>query len=1102
MRNSLREKYLVILAVFVGITLAFSTISTANAISSSYSAPSLPEIKSAAMTLLDEHDDEEDDERQDGEDEDERVGDHDGRNSISADDCTSGTINDNVEISEENTELSNCEIDGNVEIEDSKVSFADSVIDGNVESEDSNLTLVKTRISGDVKIEGGSIKLLDSVIEGDLECGDDSEYSIQGTTIKGKIKGCGPEEGNDNGKNNANNRNNNKDDEDDDDESDKKNGKNKGQSKKLKLKVKNDGGRVDVEEDDDEDSKDNQNIGNVRSFPTEFILDAQGGIAIEKGKNGESSKRFEDVSMVLTASGHRLEGNHIRVSVEGMVMLDDNEFEITDGRGIMIFFKNPSKQFFRGIIHVAGVAIDEDGTEEKFHLRALLLPGDEQEGVWSFVVAPAAKLGRDIRIFQLLGQLIESGNSEPTPNPNLDHFEVSTVGTVSAGKLFEVTVTAVDSDGDRLTDYEGRARISDLTDTLEPETTPRFNEGVFKGKLSITEAMSSDKLTFTDTASNKKGTSNAFNVVADSIAKVDLTPSTAAVKPGEKVKFTAKGLDKFGNEITGLNFAWSLSSSGLGTISISDNTAEFTASSTITDEVDVTLAATISEGTLKDSSKITINPHLQTLDHFVFENITSPKTAGALFQITVKAVNSTGNVVKTYGGPMTLTDTTGTLSMTISNGFSNGVWTGNVNITKAASDVKITAKDVANTVKTGASNAFNVVSGSLAKLDVNPSTVTIAPAQKANFTAKGFDKYGNGVSGLTIEWFLSSSNFGSIQTNGNVANFTASSTITANTDVTLTAKVGSIFDESKITIKPANTQVLDHFVIGEIGPQKAGTAFPFTITAVDSTGATVTSYSGPINVNDTTQTLTIVTNNGFTNGVWTGTVKITKASLNVKVTAEDKETPSKKGTSNTFEVKAGDLDHFVFNEIGQQTAGVEFSVTVKAIDGFGNKITDYSGTVELSTNNGNSPAGNTSELSPTPYTFNSDDEGQHTFQVTLFNAKSGVTISVSGSSKTNSSNAFNVVTASIFKVTITPSIVSIPEGEQLDFKAKAVDAFGNTVNGATFSWTVGPTLGTLGSTTGAEVEFTAAAVTENLTGPVTATSGSVSGSATITVTNS
>jgi hypothetical protein len=617
---------------------------------------------------------------------------------------------------------------------------------------------------------------------------------------------------------------------------------------------------------------------------------------------------------------------------------------------------------------------------------------------------PSAKLGHDIRIFRLVGELIELGGTIPT-NPRLDHFVVSTINSpVIAGKLFNVTVTAVTSDGRTLKTYDDRARITDLTGTVKPETTAKFKDGVFKGKLNITKSMTSDKLTFTDTASNKKGTSNAFNVVADTLIKVDLSPSAVTIQPGEKAKFTAKGFDKFGNEISGLTFAWSLSSSDHGSISTSGNVADFTASSTITNAANVTLTATISGGTLTDASKISIIPKVQTPDHFEIEDISGPKTAGALFQITVKALNATGGIIKTYGGPMTLTDTTGSLNMTVSSGFSNGVWTGNVNITKAASDVKITAKDVANPARKGTSNEFNVVSGSLAKLDLTPSAVAILPAQKADFTAKALDKFGNEISpsALTFAWSLSSSDFGSIATNGNIASFTASSTVIANTNVTLTANVGSISDESKITIKPAVSQVLDHFEI---------------------------------------------------------------------------------------------------HEIGQQTAGVEFSIIAKAMDAFGNVIKDYNGNVTLSTNNGNSPAGNASELSPNPYPFNSDDEGQHTFQVKLYNAKAGVTISISGSGRTSSSNAFNVVPSSIAKVIISPNSVSIPQGEELDFKARAQDSFGNAVTGATFSWSVDSFLGTLESNSGSEVEFTALAIVTGITiGSITATSGSISGSATITVT--
>jgi len=898
------------------------------------------------------------------------------------------------------------------------------------------------------------------------------------------------------------------------DKSDNGNGNKNGHANKLKIKAKHDGGSVEIEEDDDSNGKHSESkTDDSKSFPTNFILEAEGGIAVQKGNKGGDIKRFDDVSIELSASTSRLEGNHIRISVDGTILLGDNEFEITDGHGIIIFFKNPNKHFFRGIVHIAGVAVNvDDESEKKFQLRALLLPsGEDEEGVWSFVVAPAAKLGPDIRIFRLIGELIELGGTTPPSNPKLDHFVVNTISSpVTSGKLFNVTVTAVTSEGKTLKNYDGKARISDLSQTVMPETTPRFQDGVFNGNLNITKSMTSDKLTLTDIATNKKGTSNAFNVTHSSLAKIDLTPSAVTIQPAQKANFTAKGLDKFGNEISGLIFSWTLSSSSLGSISASGNVANFTASSTITSEANVTLTATIEGGTLKDTSKITITPKIQSLDHFEIENVTSPKTAGSLFQITVKAVNATGGAIKPYVGPMTLTDTTASLNMTVSSGFSDGTWTGNVNITKAASDVKITAKDVFNTAKHGTSNTFNVTHSSLAKIDLTPSAVTIQPAQKANFTAKGLDKFGNEIlsSGLTFTWLLSSSDFGSIATSGNHANFTASSTVITETNVTLTARIGTIDDDSKITIQPIASQLLDHFVTNEItGPKKAGSQFSLTLTAVGTTGVTITSYSGPIRLNDTTETMTIVTDNGFSNGVWTGNVKIAKTSHNVRIMVEDEKTPSKKGTSNAFEVKAGDIDHFQISEIGhQQIAGDDFSMTAKAMDAFGNMITDYNGIVTLSTNDGTSPAGNASALTPSPHLFNSDDEGQHTFQITLYNAKSGVTITISDSGKNSTTNMFDVIPSSKAKVVISPHSVSVPQGEQLDFKAKAQDGFGNVISGATFSWSLSSlsiSIGSLEDNSGSVVEFRAAPVViENITGSITVTSGSISDTAAVTVTPS
>src|SRR2546426_4318091 len=436
----------------------------------------------------------------------------------------------------------------------------------------------------------------------------------------------------------------------------------KAHGKKLKITARHDeGGSTQVNEDegdnnnnDNHDENNGSNTGNADSlfFPTSFNLKANGGIAIEKGRGNQDSKRFDNASLDFTASADRLDDNNVIIALKGSITLDhNNKFTTTEGQGIIVFFKNPSKEFFRGIVHIAGKVVSiSDGSERKFHLRAFLLPpsSDDKQGVWSFVVSPAVKLGPDIVIFRLFGQLTDLTAG------GFDHFEISSImSQVVAGKLFDITVTAKDSNGKTVKSYDGKAQIADSSGTVIPSITPNFHEGVFVGKLNITKSYASDKVTFKDVASGKTATSQAFNVVSDSIAQVVLTPEAITITPSANALFTAKGLDRFGNEIpsSSLTLEWSLSSSSFGSIATSGNKANFTASTIAPSGANVTLTVRIDGTAIQDTSKITIVPTVISLEHFTIDHISGTKTAGALFQITVRAVNVTEGAISSYSGP-------------------------------------------------------------------------------------------------------------------------------------------------------------------------------------------------------------------------------------------------------------------------------------------------------------------------------------------------------------------------------------------------------------------------------------------------------------------
>jgi len=68
---------------------------------------------------------------------------------------------------------------------------------------------------------------------------------------------------------------------------------------------------------------------------------------------------------------------------------------------------------------------------------------------------------------------------------------------------------------------------------------------------------------------------------------------------------------------------------------------------------------------------------------------------------------------------------------------------------------------------------------------------------------------------------------------------------------------------------------------------------------------------------------------------------------------------------------------FAFRAPSNATAGVAFSVSLSAVDAFGNTVTGYTGTVHFT---GPSGSGN---LLPTDYTFTAADAGVHVFSFTL-----------------------------------------------------------------------------------------------------------------------
>ncbi|MGA3059732.1 MAG: hypothetical protein ABSD92_05120, partial [Candidatus Bathyarchaeia archaeon] len=403
--------------------------------------------------------------------------------------------------------------------------------------------------------------------------------------------------------------------------------------------------------------------------------------------------------------------------------------------------------------------------------------------------------------------------------------------------------------------------------------------------------------------------------------------------------------------------------------------------------------STTGSGKSGTSNTLIVNP--AALDHFVFNAISSPQTAGKAFSITITAKDSNGNTVTSYTGTNTLTVSSGTLSPTSTGLFSSGVWTGSATLSVSGLGITI---GTSGSSKSGTSNSFTVNSGALDHFVFsNIGAQTVGSAFSITITAK--DSSGNTVTSYTGTNTLSVS-LGTISptsTGGFLSGVWTGSVTLSVSGSGITIGTSGSSKSGTSNAFTVNALVLDHFVFNVISsPQTAGSAFSITITAKDSNGNTVASYTGTNTLSVSAGTISPTLTGAFSNGVWTGSVKVTGAGSGVTLSTSGS---GKSGTSGSFTVNPGVLDHFTFSTISSpQTAGAPFSITVNAEDASGNTVTSYSGTPTLSVSTGT--------ISPTLTSAFSN--GVWTGTVTMTGAGSGVTITATDGTHTGTSNSFTV----------------------------------------------------------------------------------------------
>ena len=542
----------------------------------------------------------------------------------------------------------------------------------------------------------------------------------------------------------------------------------------------------------------------------------------------------------------------------------------------------------------------------------------------------------------------------------LAKFSFSTISSPqTAGTAFPITITAQDANGYTVANYAGPATLTDLGSLST--TTGAFTGGVWTGQVTITTALANDAITATDPTSKSTGQSSLFavNVGSATILVVSGFPSPVAAGTAGSVTVTAE--DAYGNVATGYTGTVAITSSDAKAVlpssaTLTNGVGSFTVTLNTVGSQSITATDTAISSITGSQTGITVNAG--ALASFVFGAISSPQTAGTAFSITITAYDSSGNVETNYAGPAVLSDSSGLLSPTSTGAFTNGVCTVSVTITKALSNDVITVTDTSGGTPVNAqSSPFTVSPGPLASFTISAISSPQTAGTAFSITITAYDGLGNvetnyvgpatlsDVSGSlspTSAAFIAGVYTGSVKI----------ATANSNDAITVTGTLGIKTVSNTFNVVAGS---IDHFVFNTISsPQTAGTAFSVTITAKDTSGNTVTGYTGSASFTDLSGSISLKSTGVFTNGVLTATVEITKAFTSDTINATDTTTGAK-GTSNSFNVVAAPATQLVYIAGKAQsitTSTVSSVITVQLQDSNGNPV--LAGTSGVTVNLGTS----------------------------------------------------------------------------------------------------------------------------------------------------
>lgn len=345
---------------------------------------------------------------------------------------------------------------------------------------------------------------------------------------------------------------------------------------------------------------------------------------------------------------------------------------------------------------------------------------------------------------------------------NLTKFYIDPVSNPqTAGQWFNIKATAQDQYNNTVTSFSNTVNISDQSGSIAPTSSGNFSSGQWTGPVKIGSSYSNNTITVTRAGTGETGTSNPFNVSVGSLDHFVISSiSTQTAGTAFSITITAKDIEdntitSFSEQVTIGDLTGTIAPQLSGVFSNGVRTETMTITAAKQNN-QVIIAGSNKNGT---SNYFNVNPN--SLDNFTLASITSPKTAGQSFSISIEARDLYENKVTSFNSSVNLSDKTGTLSPTTSGNFSSGAITvNNVTITKKAIDDQITATYTPSG-KSGQSVNFNIIPNTITSLIVrnNPGglgnqvdSLALNLNNQVALYAAGYDQWKNYVRDVNANW--------------------------------------------------------------------------------------------------------------------------------------------------------------------------------------------------------------------------------------------------------------------------------------------------------------------------------------------------------------